>query len=308
MAARHRARLGATVAALVLVAAIGGTACAPAAPPPIDPVPTARDLPVAVAERDFVDGSRSTPAYEDFPGADDRTLPTTIWYPADRTGPYPLVVFAHGFGVDPWFAGALLERIAASGYVVAAPTLPLLSGWPAGPTDSVDWEEKYTDLQFVTSSVLDLSASGDPDLGGQVDGSRIAVMGHSDGALLAFGDGFEAGRTDDRVRAVVALAAGLGGSGEYESNGHALLHMVSEFDEYNDFGAAVAWDHAVLGDPSWTVAVWGGRHAPPYTDPDDPRFDDVVATIVDFLDFQLKAQSDAPFLGDVDGSPNLGFV
>jgi len=192
--------------------------------------------------------------------------------------------------------------------VVAAPTLPLLSGWPAGPTDSVDWEEKYTDLQFVTSSVLDLSASGDPDLGGQVDGSRIAVMGHSDGALLAFGDGFEAGRTDDRVRAVVALAAGLGGSGEYESNGHALLHMVSEFDEYNDFGAAVAWDHAVLGDPSWTVAVWGGRHAPPYTDPDDPRFDDVVATIVDFLDFQLKAQSDAPFLGDVDGSPNLGFV
>ena len=308
MAAPHRARLAATVAALVLVAAIGGTACAPAAPPPIDPVPTARDLPVAVAERDFVDGSRSTPAYEDFPGADDRTLPTTIWYPADRTGPYPLVVFAHGFGVDPWFAGALLERIAASGYVVAAPTLPLLSGWPAGPTDSVDWEEKYTDLQFVTSSVLDLSASGDPDLGGQVDGSRIAVMGHSDGALLAFGDGFEAGRTDDRVRAVVALAAGLGGSGEYESTGHALLHMVSEFDEYNDFGAAVAWDHAVLGDPSWTVAVWGGRHAPPYTDPDDPRFDDVVATIVDFLDFQLKAQSDAPFLGDVDGSPNLGFV
>jgi len=301
---RTRAALVAMVVAIGAVAA----ACAPPLPPPPDPVspvPVARDAAVAVADYVFTDTSRGTPAYGDYPGDDVRTIPTTVWYPAERTGPYPLVVFAPGFAVDPWFYESLLDGIASAGYVVVAPTIPLLSGSPAGPTDSVDWDAHYGDLQFVTSAVLDSSATGDPVLGGLIDPARIAVAGHSDGALLAFGDGLEAGHTDARVRAVIAYAAYLGGGAEYQANGRALLHFASEFDEYNSFGATVDWDHSVLGDPSWTVAVWGESHVPPYTDPADPAFAVVLATTVDFLDFQLKGQSEAPFVGDVTGNPAL---
>ena len=298
------------VALVAVVVAVGAlaVACTPPPPPPPDPVapaPTARNAAVAVADFTFTDTSRSTPAYDGYPGDDVRTIPTTVWYPAARSGPYPLVVFAHGFAVDPWFYQSLLEGIASAGYVVVAPTIPLLSGYPAGPTDTVDWEAHYGDLQFVTSAVLDRSAAGDPVLGGLIDPKRIAVAGHSDGALLAFGDGLEAGHTDARVRAVIAYAAYLGGGAEYQANGRALLHFASQNDEYNPFGDTVDWDHSVLGDPSWTVAVWGDSHVPPYTEPADPAFSVVLATTIDFLDFQLKGQSEAPFVGDVTGNPAL---
>lgn len=300
---RPIARLTMGVAALGLV--VLAVACTPPPPEPVAPVAPVRDLPVSTTELDLVDPTRATPPFDGYPGDPTRALPTTVWYPTERHGPYPLVVFAHGFGVAPDFYGALLPQIASAGYVVAAPTLPLLSGWPAGPTDTVGWDDEYADLQFVTSAILDAATNGDPVLGDQVDPARIAVMGHSDGALLAFGDGFEAGRTDARVRAVVAFAAYLGGRGTYQANGRALLHFASELDEYNDFGATVDWDHAVLGDPFWTVAVHQATHAGPYTDPGDPAFGVVVATTVDFLDFQLKAGSDAPFVADVVGNPEV---
>lgn len=301
-----------------MAVAVGATlvaACAPvdpSVPPPPDPVApigAVRDLPVTSTTLELVDTTRPTPPFGTYPGADDRTLATTVWYPADRAGPYPLVVFAHGYGVTPRFYAALLARIAGAGYVVAAPTLPLLSGTPAGPTDAVDWDEKFTDLQFVTTQVLDLAASGDPVLGGQVDPDRIAVIGHSDGALLAFGDGFEADRTDARVRAVVAFAAYLGGGRPYQANGRALLHFASERDEYNGFSGTVAWDAEHLDDPRWTIAVWNAAHAPPYTDPDDPAFEAVVTTTIDFLDFRCKTGDDGPFTDDVARWPDvLSFV
>ena len=303
----------------LLAAVVGGAllaACAPPPPPPpppppepITPIGTARDLPVSTATFRFVDPTRSTPAFGAYPGASTRTLTTTVWYPTERAGPYPLVVFAHGYGVTPRFYAALLARIASAGYVVAAPTLPLLSGTPAGPTDDVDWDAKYGDLQFVTTQVLDRSTAGDPVLGGQIDPARIAVAGHSDGAQLAFGDGFEAGRTDARVRAVVAYAAYLGGGHQYQANGRALLHFASEHDEYNDVGETVAWDHATLGGPYWTVMVWGGAHAPPYTSPADSRFEAVASMSVDFLDAQLKTADDDPFLFDATRFwPQLAFT
>ena len=42
-----------------------------------------------------------------------------------------------------------------------------------------------------------------------IDPNRIAVAGHSDGAVIAFGDGYQPFRLDPRVRAVVAYAADL---------------------------------------------------------------------------------------------------
>ena len=298
------------LAAVAVVLALGATGCLPAAPPPPPPVaPTAivRGLPVSVHQYVFTDTSRGIPALDGYPGSPDRPIPVTVWYPSDRSqGPYPLVMFAHGFAVDPGFYSQLLSRIASAGYVVAAPTFPILSGRPAGPSDQVGWNDLFGDLHFATSSVLSASATGDPFIGGLVDGNRIAVAGHSDGALLAFGDGFEAFRNDPRVRAVISYAALLSEPGAvYQPNGRAFLHFASDNDEYNDFGTTVAWDHANLAAPSWTVGLWNASHAPPYTDPGDPHFDLVVRTTVDFLDVQLKGASPDWFTLDVYLAPTL---
>jgi predicted dienelactone hydrolase len=100
---------------------------------------------VGVRQTTFVDSTRGTAAFGSYPGSSSRVLPTTIWYPSDGGGPFPLVVFAHGYGVTPSFYASLLPRLAAAGYVVAAPTYPLLSGQPAGPTDTVGWDDLFAD-------------------------------------------------------------------------------------------------------------------------------------------------------------------
>jgi dienelactone hydrolase len=279
----------------------------PAPPDPVPPVDRVRDEPVGFQTYNFVDPTRGIPPLDDFPGTDVRPIPTSVWYPTDRShAPYPLVVFAHGYGVDPGYYAPLLSRIASAGYVVAAPTYPILSGWPAGPSDFVDWSEKFPDTWFATTSVLDLSANGDPTLGGMIDPQRIAVAGHSDGALISFSDGFVAWRNDWRVRAVISYAALLDEPGTtYQPNGRAFLHFASDNDVYNDLGDTIAWDHDNLAPPTWTIGLWNADHSGPYTDPSDPHFDVVARATIDFLDQELKGQSPLGLYLDVVSQPDL---
>ncbi len=129
--------------------AVGTTGPAAPAVAPTAAVPrTGRRGAVGVRTETYVDPSRPTAAVDGYPGASDRTLPVTVWFPATgdpaspptadaapdrRGGPYPLVLFSHGYAVTPDVYEELLARWAAAGYVVAAPTYPLLSGVPAGP-------------------------------------------------------------------------------------------------------------------------------------------------------------------------------
>ena len=71
---------------------------------------------VGVVTETFVDDSRPTPAHLGVAALPNRTLLTTVWYPAEGTpgtvpapgatadrpsGPYPLIVFGHGLGGTP---------------------------------------------------------------------------------------------------------------------------------------------------------------------------------------------------------------
>ena len=263
---------------------------------------------VGVKNVTFVDSSRGTAAFAGFPGSSSRRLPTTIWYPSDGGGPFPLVLFAHGYGVTPYpFYVNLIARLAAAGYVVAAPTYPLLSGQPAGPTDTVGWDDLFPDSWFVTGQVLNLSAGGDPAIGGLIDPARIAVVGHSDGAALSFGAGFQPFRLDQRVRAVVSYAADLGQVGSYQPNGRPILHVLSDTDEYNPYGAAIAWDRSTLQTPKYTVTLRNATHAEPYTDPNDPHFALLTRVTIAFLDTTLKAHPETMFFAylDIADHPDL---
>ncbi len=300
-------------AALLVVGALALAGCIPPPPPApgaLTPLPIGVTHTVGVRQFTFVDTSRSTSAFGAYPGSSSRQLPTTVWYPSDGAGPYPLVTFVHGYAVTPSFYAELLPRLAAAGYVVAAPTYPLLSGSPAGPTDTVDWDQLFNDTWFVTSRVLDLSAGGDPALGGRVDPARIAVAGHSDGAAIAYGIGYQPFRLDWRVRAVVAYAADLGVLGIYQPNGRPLLHVLSDADEYNPYGEAIAWDRAHLASPAWTVTLRNAAHAPPYTSSGDPHFDLVVRSTIGFLDATLKAHPEAmdAVTRDIAAHPSLAAI
>ncbi len=294
----------------LLVVAIGvvATACVPPPPPDLPPLTVLVTHPVATAHITWTDTSRATPALDDYPGSPSRVLPTSLWYPSDRqNGPYPLVMFVHGFGVTPSTYSALLSRIAAAGYVVAAPTYPILSGQPAGPSDVVGWDDLYPDTWFVTSQVLDASASGSGPLANLVDPQRIAVAGHSDGAAVSFGLGYQPFRLDSRIRAVISYAADLDGTGFYVANARPILHVLSDQDEYNPFPDALAWDNAYLAQPKTVMTLVNASHLPPYSDPNDPHFSTVVTETIAFLDSSLKSHPEMLFFSslDIGSKPNI---
>ena len=155
---------------------------------------------VGVHTESFVDRTRPTPADvgAGIAPADERRLPTTIFYPAQgkaavdgdpvrdarpRRGRYPLVLFAGGAPGAPADYAPLLQDWAAAGYVVVAPEFPVSS--LAGPDDvaSEDLPRQSGDLRFVLRRVLALDAKkvGIP----AIDTGRIAVAGHSFGGQTA---------------------------------------------------------------------------------------------------------------------------
>jgi dienelactone hydrolase len=284
-------RRSAFLALALLVVTVLAAACDPPPPdppPPASPMPVGVTHPVATNLFAFTDYSRGVAGYGDWPGLWWRDIPAQVWWPTDSKGPFPMVVFSHGYGVTPDWYAPLLERIASAGYVVAAPVYPLLSGWPAGPSDTVGWDDLAPDTQFITSQMLDLSASGHYIFGGMIDPNRIAAVGHSDGAVVAFNDVFTPGKLDPRVRAAVVLNADLQYYGGYQPNGRPILDVFSDQDAYNPYFDAVTWARGALEEPRTFLTLWNASHEGPAMDPADPHFDVLSYVTIAFLDAHLK--------------------
>lgn len=262
---------------------------------------------VGVRTETFVDSSRATPANGPVAGHPGRSLTTTIVYPAtggggsrpgrphvdappDRTqAPYPLIVFAHGFGGTPDLYMGLLERWTAAGYVVAAPQFPLSSaGAPGGP-DLGDFAAQPGDMSFVVDRVLAESASGSAPLSGMVDPRRIGAAGHSLGGVTVLGLVANTCCRDGRVGAGVVMS----GDPVTFPTGHVdfgpappvlLVHgnadpavpYVSSIQAYN-----------AAHPPKGLLTLVGGGHGAP-VDPAGRGFASVVAATTDFFDAYLK--------------------
>jgi dienelactone hydrolase len=328
---------------LVLAACSGGTASVTRAPttavPPatLPPTTTTADAAVAVGTLGvgtrtdlYVDSSRPTPPNRGAPGAPNRTMPTVVWYPAsapagtavanaapDLThGPYPLVVFAHGFNVTPLTYAALLTRWASAGYVVVAPTIPRLNANAPGGATEADLAlpnvgggaANDRDLEFVLSEALRRSATpGDP-LSGLVDPQAVGVAGHSDGEVLAYDLAFASCCRDARVRATVPMAGNLANAGALPAaTGVPVLHVMDDHDEYDSYPASIAWDRQNLVAPRLLLTLASAHHQPPFIEPSDPHFDLVTKATVDFLDATLKHRGDglAALAALATASPSL---
>ncbi|HEY6318666.1 MAG TPA: hypothetical protein VI462_12375 [Acidimicrobiia bacterium] len=334
---RSAARLAAAGGALVLAAC--GTGGTHQASPPRStttstlPPTTTTTVPVglpvgtlAVGMRtdSYLDTSRPTPPNGGAPGAPSRTMLTTTWYPATGAaggapvsgappdvaqGPYPLVVFAHGFAVTPATYAALLAKWASAGYVVVAPAIPLLNGAAPGGASHTDYpQNNLTDLDFVLGQALQHAATpGDP-LAGLIDPTRVAATGHSDGEVLAYDLGFAPCCRDPRVKAVIAMAGNLANAEVLPAaTGVPILHVMNDHDQYDPYPASIAFDRANLPAPKELLTLVSAVHLPPYSDPTDPHFNLVAQATVDYLDATLKGRPDglAALQALVAGAPSL---
>lgn len=174
------------------------TAVTQAPPPPLAPIPGT--FGVGYAQTTFVDpidGGRSLVTEIRYP-----TLPVStrsgkaVSAPATALGPFPVIVFAHGYNVTPDTYAALLDSWVETGFVVVAPLFPGENEYNVsslgGPTSAAGsaaendvYNEPY-DLSYLIGALAqDFAhpAAGTAGvLHGLADPRRLILAGQSDGA------------------------------------------------------------------------------------------------------------------------------
>ena len=292
----------ATVCALTGLGAAGLRAGSPAGSQPPRSGP-----PFAVGEEQltFVDRTRTVSV----PGqpARPRTLTTVIRYPAlgpagrfdvrdappDRAaGPFPLIVFGHGFAVTPGTYFRLLRAWAQAGYVVAAPVFPLENAHAPGGPDESDLVNQPRDMSVVISAMLAGNDAPRALLRGMIAPRRIAVSGQSDGGETALAVAYDRFYRDPRVGAAVILSgAQIPGSGSLLP-GPPLLATQGTADTVNDPRNTYAF-FGVAHRPKYLLRLIGAPHLPPYT-VEQPQLTIVERVTTAFLDRYLKGARSGP--------------
>jgi dienelactone hydrolase len=234
--------------------------------------------PVGVTTLTFVDTSRPTAANGSCAALRSRTLPTTVYYPAaagtatsepqpdaapDTThGPYPLIVFAHGYSTTAESYQDLLAHWASAGYVVAAPTFPLSSATSPCGAIAGDVVNQPKDMSFVITSVLDASRAQAVPLAGLVDAQHIGAAGHSNGAITIYGLVGNTALRDKRVDAAAILA---GTAQKYPEGKYDLAHLPPVLfvhgtdDALVPYGAGQSGFNSARG-PKGLLSITNGDH------------------------------------------------
>lgn len=234
-----------------------------------------------VRELRFVDDSRRAEFRDGSSGP--RVLATEMRYPAHGRGPFPLVVFAHGFAETRDAYAGLLDSWARAGYIVAAPRFPVeRPNAPGGPSQS-DLVNEPGDLRFVISRVT----SGRGPLRGLIDATRIAVAGQSDGAVAALSVAYDRRFRDPRIDAALVMSgAALPGFARPSARAVPLLAIQGTRDPLNAPDTTLGYFHRMRR-PKFLLWLIGAAHLEPYTT--DDRWAGVVRrTTVAFLGRYLR--------------------
>ena len=217
-----------------------------------------------------------------------RPVETLVRYPPTR-GPHPLIVFAHGFALTPTTYSRPMRAWAQAGYVVAAPVFPLENATAPGGPDQSDLINEPRDVSFVITKLLALNARAKGALTGTIDHSRIAVAGHSDGAVAALAVAYDRRFRDLRVHAAIVLSgAALPGMGPFPSRGPPLLAVQGTADPINAPATTTAY-FVRAHRPKFLLWLLGASHRPPYTF-QEPQLQIVERTTVAFLDHYLRGR------------------
>ena len=289
------------IAALSNSSAAAGTGGQEAAPAP--PVVTApSQFAVGLRVLRLVDPSRTIRLAHG--RSEPRTLTTWVRYPAlgassgtdlrnapaaAAQGPFPLVVFGHGFAVTPALYARLLQSWARAGYVVAAPEFPLESAHAPGGPDESDLINQPRDMSYVISRLLASNGLASGPLANLIDPAHIAVAGQSDGGETALAVADSRRFRDPRVGAAVILSgaemSGVGGYG-FAPGGPPLLAIQGTADTINQPRFTYAFFRAAQR-PKYLLRLLGAEHLPPYTR-EQPQLAIVERVTAAFFDGYLK--------------------
>lgn len=281
--------------------------------------------PYAVGERviTLVDRSRTVT----FPGraSQPRTLVTVVRYPAvgppgamdirnaqpaRAAGPFPLVIFGHGFAVTPAAYYRLLRAWAQAGYVVAAPVFPLENAHAPGGPDESDLVNQPGDMSFVITQMLAASANRYALLSGTIDPRQIAVSGQSDGGETALAVAYDKYYRDSRVRAAIILSGAQIPSVAalaFPTGTAPLLAAQGTADTVNLPRNTYEF-FALAHRPKFMLQLVGAPHLPPYTD-QQPQLGIVERVSTAFMNLYLKGELDGlaqmERFGDLPGTAEL---
>lgn len=212
-----------------------------------------------------------------------------VRYPEHAPGPFPLVVFGHGFAVTPAYYFRLLQTWAQAGYVVAAPVFPLGNAHAPGGPDEADIVNQPRDMSFVITRMLQASADRRSPLAGLIDPRRIAVSGQSDGGETALAVAYDRYYLDRRVRAAIILSGavipGVGGF-DFPAPSPPLLATQGTADAINPPSFTYAF-FGLAQPPKYLLKLLGAGHLPPYTY-EQPQLSIVEGVTIAFLDRYLK--------------------
>jgi len=153
-------------------------------PDPGEPGPYAVDQSTETFSRTLPDGRT-------------RAVVTQIWYPVSKdapttparaapriatiAGPFPLIVFSHGYQGAPVNYGLLLRHLASHGFVVAGPDHQDCRAQCGRAEYAEAIAVRPDDVSMVLDSMLALSAGDKPLYKGLIDLRRVGVAGHSFG-------------------------------------------------------------------------------------------------------------------------------
>jgi dienelactone hydrolase len=214
--------------------------------------------------------------------------------PATADGPFPLIVFGHGFKVTPDTYSRLLQAWASAGYVVAAPVFPLTNAHTPGGAHESDLINQPTDMSFVITRMLSTSVADDGLLSGLIRPDQIAVAGQSDGGSTALAAAYNSHYFDPRIRAAVVLSGakipGLHGY-DFRDPGPPLLAAQGTADKTN-FPSSTYSYFRVAPSPKFLLSLLGATHLAPYTS-EEPQLGIIERETVAFLDNYLNRMAGA---------------
>ncbi len=223
-----------------------------------------------------------------------RHLPTYVFYPAQGPGggaetprapglgqAWPIVIFAGGYNTTLADYHDVVHHLAQAGFVVAMPFFPLATA--GGPLNENDLVNEPGDITYVLNQVI-AAGSGPGVLHGMVDGSHVALIGHSDGGEAVLGAAYLPGQVDGRASVVVAGAAAgvlLGNQGS-SAVAHDVLVIQGTADTINpaSYGTRL---FATSGSPKAYLLLLNAPHLEPWSVAN--QWHGIVETvIVDWLD------------------------
>ncbi len=197
---------------------------------------------------------------------------------AARGSPYPAIVFATGFNMDPSGYLQLIDGWVQAGYVVAAPRFPLDSAWALGhygvdlanvklaDAFESDLLNEPGDMAAAINELAALNSEAGSALYAKVDMAEVAAAGQSDGgdATLALAD--NSCCKDPAIKAAIILSGAefppFGG--DYFGNSIPLLIVQGTADPINPPGLSSAIYQGAQS-PKYLVWLQGADHLVGYT-------------------------------------------